>query len=399
MGVAYRPASFRVCWWLENLMKVFHIITGLNDGGAEAVLYRLCKHDQANHHHVVSLSGAGKYGPMLEALGVPVTTLNMSSGRPSPQAFFCLVRLLRREKPDVVQTWMYHGDLFGGLAARTAGIRSVIWGIHNTTLEIGKSSKTTIWITKVLAKLSWWLPAKIVVCAQRAMDVHAELGYDRSKMRFIPNGYDLADLQLGLDAQGEIKASLVLDQSIPLIGTVGRFDPQKDHSNLLDALAILRDRGLAFQCVLVGTGLDSSNAQIVDWIAQRGLVDHVTPLGRRNDIPKIMNALDLHVLPSAYGEAFPNVVAEAMACGTPCAVTDVGDAAYIVGGTGWVVPPRDASALADAVAAALQDMIDSELRSDRSSRARSRIEEHFGIERMVRRYENIWRESFNEREQ
>ena len=116
-------------------MDCLHIITGLNDGGAEAVLYRLCHHDQANQHHVVSLSGSGKYGPMLEALGVLVTTLNMSPGRPSPLAFIRLVRLMRREKPDVVQTWMYHGDLFGGLAARAAGIPSVVWGIRHTTLE------------------------------------------------------------------------------------------------------------------------------------------------------------------------------------------------------------------------------------------------------------------------
>ena len=374
-------------------LRVVHVITGLNDGGAEAVLYRLCKHDQANHHQVVSLSVSGKYGPMLEALGVPVTTLNMSPGRPSPLAFIRLAKLLRQEKPDVVQTWMYHGDLFGGLAARAVGIRSVVWGIRHTTLEPGKSKKTTILIAKLLAKLSWWLPAKIVVCAQRAMDVHEALEYDRSKMRFIPNGYDLTDFHFGLDPRGEMKASLIPDQSIPLTGTVGRFDPQKDHVNLLDALTILRDSSIAFQCVLVGTGLDSSNPQIVEWISQRGLADHVQLIGRRNDIPQIMNALDLHVLPSAYGEAFPNVVCEAMACGTPCVVTDVGDAAYIVGDTGWVVPPRDASALADAIAVALQDVMDSEQRSGRSSRARSRIEENFSIKRMVSSYHAVWYES------
>lgn len=372
-------------------MKVIHIISGLTDGGAEAVLYRLCKHDQANYYYVVSLSGAGKYGAKLVALGVSVTTLNMRPGRPSPLAFIRLVRLLRRIEPDVVQTWMYHGDLFGGLAARVAGIRSVFWGIHNTTLETGKSKKTTIWIAKLLAKLSWWLPVKIVACAQRAIDVHEALGYDRSKMRFIPNGYDLADFKPGLDPQGELRASLFSDRSIPLIGTVGRFDPQKDHANLLDALVMLRDRGVVFQCVLVGTGLDSSNAQIVELIFQRGLADRVQLLGRRNDIPSIMNALDLHVLPSA-GEAFPNVVCEAMACGTPCVVTDVGDAAYIVGDTGWVVPPRDASSLAEAIESALRDVMNAEQSSYRSSRARFRIKEYFSIERMVGSYTAEWNE-------
>ena len=371
---------------------ICHIITGLDDGGAEAVLYRLSKHDHANHHHVVSLSGSGKYGPMLETLGISVTTLNMSPGRPSPFAFIRLVRLLRREKPDVVQTWMYHGDLFGGLAARVPGIRSVVWGIRHTTLEPSKSKKTTIVIAKFLAKLSWWLPAKIVVCAQRAMDVHEALGYDRSKMRFIPNGYDLADFHPGLDPQGEFRASLVSDQSIPLIGTVGRFNPQKDHANLLDALVILRDRGVAFRCLLVGTGLDTSNPQIVEWIAQRELSDHVQLLGRRNDIPQIMNALDLHVLPSAFGEAFPNVVAEAMACGTPCVVTDLGDAAYIVGDTGWVVPPRDAGALCEAIEAAIEELRDVKKASVRSLHVRQRIEQNFSIERMVDAYVEFWNE-------
>jgi len=374
-------------------MRVLNIITGLNDGGAEAVLYRLCVHDQANHHQVVSLSSSGKYGPMLEALNIPVTTLNILPSRPPLFAFVRLVWLLRREMPDVVQTWMYHADLFGGLAARLAGIRSVVWGIRHTTLLPGKSKRSTIWVVKLLAKLSWWLPAKIVVCAQSAMDVHEALGYDRSGMRFIPNGYDLKEFQPELGPQSELKASLVSDQSVPLIGTIGRFDPQKDHANLLDALRILRDSGVEFRCVLVGVRMNASNAQILEWIAQRRLVDHVQLLGRRNDIPKIMNALDLHVLPSAFGEAFPNVVAEAMACGTACVVTDVGDAGYIVGSTGWVVQPRDASALAEAIRVSLQYVMDPEQSSNCSFRARSRIEELFSITRMVESYTNLWNEA------
>lgn len=224
------------------------------------------------------------------------------------------------------------------------------------------------------------------------MDVHEALGYYRCKMRFIPNGYDLAEFKPGLDPRGELRASLVADRSIPLIGMVGRFDPQKDHENLLDALAMLLDRGIVFQCVLVGTGLNVSNVRITEWISQRGLTGHVRLLGRRSDISNIMNALDLHVLPSAYGEAFPNVVAEAMACGTPCVVTDVGDAAYIVGDTGWVVPPRDASALAEVIALALQYVSDTETGSEHSLRARRRIEEYFSIERMVDSYAAVWAE-------
>lgn len=372
------------------VVRCFHVITGLNDGGAEAALYRLCKHDQSNQHEVVSLSGDGKYGPMLRELGVPVTTLNISSGWQLALALLNLVKLLRRAKPDVVQTWMYHSDLLGGLAARVAGNRAVVWGVRQTTFESGNSKQTTIWIRKLLAKLSWWLPAEIVVCAQRAMDVHRDIGYDLRKMRFIPNGYSLVDFHPALSGRKKFRTGINAIQSIPLIGMVGRFDAQKDHVNLLDALRILRDRGVQFHCILVGTGMDRYNQQIVEWISQRGLTDRVQLLGQRNDIPEIMNALDLHVLSSAYGEAFPNVVGEAMACGTPCVVTDVGDAAFIVGDTGWVVPPRDAHALAEALVSALYALDDPVRYKNRSRLARRRIEEHFSIERMVDAYSECW---------
>jgi glycosyltransferase involved in cell wall biosynthesis len=285
---------------------------------------------------------------------------------------------------------MYHGDLLGGFAARLVGIKSIVWGVHNTLLEPGKSKKFTILISHILAKLSWWIPKKIVTCARRAIDVHESLGYDRKKMHFIPNGYDLADFQPGLDPQDKFRASLLSDRTIPLIGTVGRFDPQKDHANLLDALAIVRDRGTAFRCVLVGTGVDSTNAQILEWIVQRGLADHVQLLGRRSDIPSIMNALDLHVL-SSSAEAFPNVVCEAMACGTPCVVTDVGDAAYIVGDTGWVVPKGNPQALALAVQSACHELLHQSFKwSLRKNAARQRIVENFSIEKMVNAYKKVW---------
>jgi glycosyltransferase involved in cell wall biosynthesis len=331
---------------------------------------------------------------MLQALGITVTSLNMTPNWPSPLAIYRMARLLRREKPDVVQTWMYHADLFGGLIARLVRIDSVIWGIRHSVLEPGKSKKTTIWIAKLLAKLSWWLPVKIVICSRQAIEVHAELGYDRDKMYFIPNGYDLTVFQPKIDLRDKTRVSFVTDQSIPLIGTIGRFDPQKDHINLLNSLAILRQRGIIFQCIFVGTGLESSNTQIMDCIIQLGLTDYVKLLGPRIDIPNILNVLDLFVLPSS-AEAFPNVVAEAMACGTPCVVTDVGDAAFIVGDSGWVVPPRDATALTEAIIMALQQVMNSNQRKNLSSRARSRIEDHFSIQCMVKNYTAIWNDAIH----
>jgi len=372
-------------------MKLIHIITGLNDGGAEAVLFRLCSLDKARQHVVISLSGEGKYGPLLRAKEIEVYTLGMRPNLPSPFALVKLIQLLRKHKPDVVQTWMYHADLFGGIAARMAGIKAIVWGIRHTTLESGKSKKTTIWISKLLAMLSWWLPARIAVCAQRAMDVHEALGYNRAIMHFIPNGYDIADFTPRPEEARSLRAELGVEPTMALIGTVGRYDPQKDHSNLLQALALLRSRNISLRCVLVGTNLHDDNQELLTEIKHLGLEETVMLLGRRTDVPAVMSALDVHVLPSAYGEAFPNVVAEAMACETPCVVTDVGDAASIVGDTGWVVPPCDAEALADAIESALiaSQQIDWQ---ERCELARKCIAEQFSIQRMLTAYSALWKE-------
>ena len=372
-------------------MKVLHIITGLNDGGAEAVLFRLVTHDTQNQHTVVSLTGTGKYGPMLRERGIEVVPLDMPRGRLTLRGLHRLWRTLRRQRPDVVQTWMYHADLVGGIAARMAGI-PVVWGIRNTTLEPGQSSRATIWVARACARLSRHVPVRIVACAQAAQAVHAELGYDAKRMVVIPNGYDLARFVPNMAARQRLRTEWGVADDIPLIGMVARFDPYKDHANLIEALALLAARGLHFQVVLLGTGITPDNAELSQRIASAGLAQRVRLLGARPDVPAIMVALDVHAL-SSSAEAFPNVLAEAMACGTPCVTTDVGDAAVIVGDTGWLVPPSHPKALADALEAALKAWQDRAAWQARQQACRDRIAREFAIGTMVERYRTVWAEA------
>lgn len=373
----------------KDLAVRIHIITGLNDGGAEAVLYRLCVHDTENRHLVVSLMDEGKYGPLLQAAGVEVYCLGMPRGRVTASGLTRLWRLLRERRPDVVQTWMYHADLVGGVVARLAGVQAVCWGIRNTTLPPGVSARGTILVARLCACLSGRVPRAIVSCSHEAVRVHRTLGYAARKFVVIPNGYDLARFAPDAAARQRLRAQWDLADETPLIGMVARFDPQKDHATLVSALARLARAGMPFCCVLAGTGVDDGNPALCRAIDDAGLARNLRLLGQRDDVPAVMNALDVHVL-SSRGEAFPNVLAEAMACGTPCVTTDVGDAALIVGDTGWVVAPRDPDALAGALAEALAARNDSAAWQARRRAAREHVALHFDIERMVQSYRALW---------
>jgi len=247
-------------------MKIVHVISGLDDGGAEAVLYRLCSSDKAVEHYVISLMDEGKYGALLREAGVQVSCLSMPRGRVTLSGLWRLWRLLRQIRPQAVQTWMYHADLIGGVIARLASVKRVFWGIHHTTLDAEKSRCSTIWVARLCARISSRVPSTIICCAQKALEVHRELGYAAEKLRVIPNGYDLVRFSTDAAARVRLRAEWNADNCW-LLGMVGRYDPQKDHKNLLDALAIIKSRSVSFCCVLIGRDLDSKNAQLTTWLA------------------------------------------------------------------------------------------------------------------------------------
>ncbi len=371
-------------------MKILHVITGLEDGGAESVLFNLCTHAREHTHAVVSLMGPGKYGPLLVAAGIPVHCLHFPQSRVTLRGLVRLHRIVETVCPDVVQTWMYHADLVGGFIAKAEGLRNIFWGIHNANLDQAITKRTTLWTARVCARLSWHLPRRIVCCAQNSLEVHRALGYDPGRLVVIHNGHDLARFAPDPAAGRRVRRELELPPETPVLGMVARFDPQKDHRNLLHALARVRDEVPGVRCLLVGRDNNDRNDALVREIRGLGLQDVVLLLDQRRDVPALMNALDLHVL-SSRGEAFPNVLNEAMACGTPCVTTDVGDAAHIVGETGWVVSREDSPSLAAALVSALEESRAPDGRfAERRRRARERIAENFSLERMVEQYCDLW---------
>jgi glycosyltransferase involved in cell wall biosynthesis len=377
-----------------SALRVGHIITGLNTGGAEMMLCKLLSrmNREVFEAEVISLTDIGPIGKKIQALGVPVRALGMRRGVPNPLGVLRLACWLRKGRPQIIQTWMYHADLIGGLASRLAAGSAVVWGIHHSNLEPQGSRRTTIWTARACARLSHWLPARIVCCSEASRRVHTGLGYAADKMMVILNGFDLQVYRPDPAARLSVRQELGIPEEAPLIGLVGRFDPQKDHGNFVQAAARLHAGLPEVHFLLCGDGVTWENPHLARWIEAAGIGGRCHLLGRREDIPRLNAAVDISTCSSSFGEGFPMVIGEAMACGVPCVVTDVGDLALVVGETGIVVPPRDPQALADGWRELMEMGV--EKRRALGERARKRVEDHYSLARVVREYEALYKQLF-----
>lgn len=371
---------------------ILHVITDLNAGGAELMMKRLIESHLADpryEHRVISLRGLGPVAAPLRAQGISVKALGLTSALRLPAAVLRLVSLIRSERPDVVQTWMYHADLFGGLAARGAGVRNVLWGVRVADIspEMGVAPQT-FRIRRACAYLSRHIPKKIIYVCHSARPPHEALGYDPSKGLVIPNGYVLRPNRTRQERL-ELRRRIGLPEQALLIGSAGRWSAQKDFPTFVEAASLLAATWPEAQFVLMGREVDWNNPQLARMVRESGVAGHFHLLGERRDIGDCLAALDVFSLQSIQ-EGFPNVVAEAMAEGTPCVVTDVGDAALLVGETAAVIDPRQPAQLAAALGRLLAA---SPLERQALGRqARSRIEEHFSISAVAAQYASLYRD-------
>jgi glycosyltransferase involved in cell wall biosynthesis len=371
----------------DNQLRVLHVITGLHSGGAETALYRLVMHTPHIRHEVISISSPDWYSPSFADLGVPVHYLNADSFASMIMSIPRLGHLIRTSECDVLQAWMYRPNLLAGLLGRLNG-KPVIWNIRASAPDLlGPASRFLVYAGGLLAR---WLPDFVINCSTQSAQLHALWGYDAAECGVIPNGYDPALFRPNDEARSHTRAALGIPAGRFCLGTVARWHPQKGYSVLLEAAGLLRKRGIDFTLLLAGSGMNYENSGLTGLIRKNSCDDIVQLLGARNDVPELDRAFDLHVLASA-AEGFPNVVAESMLSGTPNVVTDVGDAALIVGESGWVVPPNDAVALADAIEAAFNERNCSPGNWEkRREAARKRIMDSFSLERMARAYEGVW---------
>jgi glycosyltransferase involved in cell wall biosynthesis len=365
------------------LIRICHLISGLDVGGAERALVNLTQNlDRSRFsNEVVSLIEPGVFGNSLREAGIPVLSLGMRRGQPALRGLAKFVRHLHRSRPTVLQTWLSHADLLGTIAHRFAPPSRLLWNIRCTDMATSPGSTRLRRITRLLAHLSH-RPDAVIVNSKPGKIFHEKLGYRPRRWIELPNGVDTERFCPRLELKEQLRASLGIHTRGPVIGMVARYHPMKDHATFLRAAAEFSRDHREARFVLCGTNCDDQNDNLNRLISDAGLGERVILLGVRDDMEKVYPAFDLATLCSTFGEGFPNTLIEAMACGVPCVATDIGASPEIIKDAGIAVAPRDSTALVKAWTSLL-----AEPGEVLAAKVRARVVEHYPIDRMCQLYE------------
>ncbi len=371
-------------------MKVLHIITGLATGGAERALYNLLQGGLSTKFdsHVISLTDAGTFGPKIKALGVPVTTLEMPAGRPTMAGLSRLRSVIKTLEPDLIQGWMYHGNLAATLArSMTSERAALVWNIRQSLYQLSNDKLLTRQVIRANRFFSK-APDALLYNSHLSRQQHEAFGFSSHKGQVIPNGIDLQRFSFSEHARQSIRSELTIPVAVLVVGHVARLHPMKDHGNFLQAAKIIALQHANVHFVLSGRDVCMQNVGLRQQIPD-ALQDRFHLLGERDDVADLMSAMDILCLCSAWGEGFPNVLGEAMAIGLPCVATDVGDSALIIGDSGVLVPCKDSIALAAGIESLLTQT--QTQRHLLGKQAHQRIKDNFTLAAIVEQYEALYK--------
>lgn len=370
--------------------KIVHVIIGLNVGGAELMLQRLVVNSSKKEvfqHSVISLTDLGIIGPKLQEQEIDVYSLGMNSLSSLPSTLLKLRRLIKKINPDVVQTWMYHADLLGGLAAKSLGIENIIWGVRTT--EVAKSaSSQTVYLSKICARLSNTIPSTIVCVAEASKKYHIGIGYNENKFKVIPNGFDTSRFYSNDSIRYSIRKQLNIEKDNLVIGHIGRFDYAKNQINFIKACISLLEKGFRFNIVMAGKNIDLYNPEICKLFRNNKYIDQFIFLGEISDTTFFYNAIDIFCLCS-HTEGFPNVLGEAMASENVCLSTDAGDATLIMAPFGFHIISPNAEDIAEAIQSniLMSKNIDFKIIGKEN---RKKIERCYSIDSVINKFESLY---------
>lgn len=370
-------------------LKVIHIIAGLSVGGAEKSLFNLLRNGLAGQFEniVISLGDEGFYGEIIRQVGVPVHALRIRLALSAPMKIIRLFSLVRKLSPDIIQGWMYHGNLAAYLAKKMCRNPPVlIFNIRHSLHDLTGEKL----MTRQVIRMNRWLSnhaEAIIYNSQISSELHSSFGFASKNSRVIFNGFDTNKFKPGHDCGLHVRKILGIPEMAQVVGHVARFHPIKDHAIFLRAAVRALECQNDIHILLIGTDITASNHFLSAIVPDR-LKHRFHFLGERSDIPDLMRAMDVFVQ-SSWSEAFPNVLGEAMSTGVPCLATSVGDSKFIIGNTGMIVPPKDDEALFGGLTEILEKT--NEERQYLGQAARARIIENYSLGTTVSQYMDLYR--------
>jgi len=331
-------------------MKILILIRALNQGGAQRQVVNLVNEMVKLKHHVtvcVFYSGE-QLEEELSKCRVKLVSLNKQSRwdtiRPVSRFFF----MLRKTRPDIIYSFLGGSNILSGFAKLVSPSSKVIWGIRSSNMDLAKYGNLSQLIFNIERKMSF-IPDVIIANSYAGRSHLLKNGFPARKIRVVHNGIDTHQFYVDSSKRDSLKSKLNYSRNFFLIGIVARIDPKKDHQNFIKAAAILASKRHDINFVVVGRGVHEKIIELRELADQLLLSERIKFIGPQQDMNSIYNGLDLLCLSSSFGEGFPNVLGEAMACGIPCVATTVGDSSIIVGDTGIIVPPRNPDALSNAM--------------------------------------------------
>ena len=364
------------------MKRIIFLVRSLDRGGAERQLVALASAFVQHGHQttVAVFYGGGVFEADLRAAGVRVVSLG-KGGRWDVLPFFIrLVRWLRNERPTVLHSYLTVSNLLAILLKPLLPVTHIVWGLRASNMDLSRYdwlSRLTDWVEKLLSPY----PA-LIIANSHAGKRHAVLReFPEAKIVVIPNGIDTAQFAPDPGGRRRVRAEWGIKEDEVLVGLPARLDPMKDHPTFLRAAAEAANHVPNVRFVCVGYGSPDYQQSLQTLARELGLTDRIIWAGARDDMPAVYNALDVASSSSSFGEGFSNTIAEAMACGVPCVVTDVGDSAWIVEGTGVVVPPGDYKALAQGLLRLLT--LPPQERRALGEASRLRVVTQFSIDKLV----------------
>lgn len=363
-------------------LSVVFVVRQLSFGGAERQLVALARglHGRGHRVRVLAFYGGGGLEDGLLQAGVPLTILGKRSRWDLVGPFARAAEVIRVERPEIIHGYLVDANIFSLYFRRQVHGARAVWGVRASGLDWSNYP----WAVGALFRLS--VPCSrfadlIIANSQSGRRDHISAGYPADRFQVIPNGIDTGVFRPDAAVRAAERTALGYAPEHRVIGLIGRLDPQKGHATFLEAAALMADAAPAARFLCVGNGDESLRARLEMKATALGLGERVRFLPARGDVTATYNALDLLSTASLFGEGFPNVIGEAMACGVRCVVTDTGDSARVVGETGLVVPKGDAAALAEGWLRALEGTLAT------APGPRARIEAEFSLERLVMRTE------------